>query len=356
MNYITNRKYWGLSIVLFLIIIMMFPAKKSYSQSNVAIMTFKNPLLIAAPDPWVIKENGMYYFTRTTGRNLQIIATKKMSQLSEAMSVTIWTPPDTTIYSKEIWAPELHYINHKWYMYFSADDGNNYHHRIYVLENIDADPLSAHWVFKGKVTDETNKWAIDASEFEYKGKQYLIWSGWEEDDNVSQNIYIAELSNPWTIGSKRVMLSTPQYDWEKKGSGNGLPIINEGPEILKSSEGRLFLTYSASGCWTDDYCLGMLSLKKGGNPMSANDWVKSKTPVFTKNIDNGVYGPGHNGFFKSPDGKEDWIIYHANPESGQGCANFRSARMQKIKWNNNGMPDFGIPQKIITPLQIPSGE
>jgi GH43 family beta-xylosidase len=318
--------------------------------------TFTNPLRVLGPDPWVVKHGDTYYFTCSTGTDLQIIATKKMSQLSEAKPFTIWTTPASGSYSREIWAPELHYIGDKWYMYFAADDGNNDHHRIYVLENADADPLSAHWVFKGKVADETNKWAIDVSEFDYQGKQYLLWSGWEGDDNVSQNIYIAQLSNPWTIASPRVMLSTPQYDWEKKGSGNGLPYVNEGPEILKSPQGRLFLTYSASGCWTDDYSLGMLSLKAGGNPMKASDWTKSNTPVFTKSLENQVYGPGHNGFFQSADGKEDWIIYHANPASGQGCDGHRSPRMQRVLWRKDGTPDFGEPVKTGTIIKIPSGE
>ncbi|ANI90056.1 glycosyl hydrolase family 43 [Arachidicoccus ginsenosidimutans] len=321
-----------------------------------AVKTFTNPLLKSGADPWVIQQGDTYYVTRTTGHNLQIIATKKMSELGKVQPVTIWTPPKTGNYAKEIWAPELHYINHSWYMYFAADDGNNNHHRIYVLENKNANPLSAHWVFKGKVADATNKWAIDASEFEYKGKQYLIWSGWAGDDNVSQNIYIAKLANPWTIEGNRVMLSHPQYNWEKNGSGNGLPVVNEGPEILKSPQGRLFLTYSASGCWTDDYCLGMLSLKKGGNPLNAANWIKNPHPVFTKNITNSVYGPGHNGFFTSPDGKEDWIIYHANPANGEGCGGFRSARMQKISWNKDGTPHFGVPRKTDVPIPVPSGE
>lgn len=347
---IASRK--ALLTILLIIIGTAFLAKRSYAQKR----TFKNPLLTTAPDPWVIRENDMYYFTRTTGRNLQIIATEKMSGLDKAKPVTIWRPPDTGMYAQEIWAPELHYIDHKWYMYFAADDGNNDHHRIYVLENSDADPLSANWVFKGKVADATNKWAIDASVFDYNGSNYMIWSGWEGDDNISQNIYIAKLANPWTIEGQRAMISHPQYDWEKHGSGNGLPFVNEGPEVLKSAGGDLFLTYSASGCWTDDYALGMLSLKQGGDPMNPGDWIKSKTPVFKKSAANSVYGPGHNGFFKSADGREDWIVYHANPKPGEGCANFRSARMQRIKWNKDGTPDFGVPQKTGTPLQVPSGE
>lgn len=354
-QYFMYRKEMSLYITLLLMITAVCSVKNVYSQDG-REKTFSNPLLITSPDPWVIRENGMYYFTRTTGSNLQIIATKKMSQLAQAKAVTIWRPPATGSYSREIWAPELHYLNGKWYMYFAADDGNNDHHRIYVLENGDADPLSGHWTFKGKVADATDKWAIDASVFEYKGVNYMIWSGWEGDDNVSQNIYIAKLANPWTIEGQRAMISHPQYDWEKHGSGGGLPMVNEGPEVLKSADGHIFLTYSASGCWTDDYALGMLCLKKDGDPMNPKDWIKSKTPVFSKSVANRVYGPGHNGFFKSPDGKEDWIVYHANPKSGEGCANFRSARMQKIQWGKDGKPDFGVPRKIDMPLRVPSGE
>lgn len=333
----------------------MFASLFSFGQTS-SSNTFENPLMAAGPDPWVVQDNNRYYFTRTTGRNLQIIASPTMSKLGDAIPKTVWTPPDTGNFSKELWAPELHKLDGKWYLYFAADDGNNDHHRLYVLENPDTDPLSPNWQFKGKIADKTDKWAIDASVFEYKGKQYIIWSGWEGDTNISQNIYIALLKNPWTIGSDRVMISHPEYTWEKSGSGNGLPVVNEGPEVLKNPAGRIFLTYSASGCWTDDYALGMLSLKKNGNPLHAKDWRKSSLPVFAKSVSNSVYGPGHNGFFKSKDGKEDWIIYHANPQPGQGCANHRSPRMQRIVWRKDGTPDFGIPVKTSVAIPVPSGE
>jgi GH43 family beta-xylosidase len=54
--------------------------------------------------------------------------------------------------------------------------------------------------------------------------------------------------------------------------------------------------------------------------------------------------PGHNGFFKSPNGTEDWIVYHAWPTSaGQGAGGERSARAQKFTWNSDGTPNFGSP-------------
>ncbi|MFL5788445.1 MAG: family 43 glycosylhydrolase [Flavisolibacter sp.] len=315
--------------------------------------TFTNPLLSSGPDPWVIQMDTNYYFTRTFGNKLAIYKTNKMSALNNAAVTTIWTPPPTGAYSSDIWAPELHYLQGKWYMYFAADSNNiNSTHRIYVLENPSVDPTIGSWTFKGKVSDSSDKWAIDASEFDYNGQSYLIWSGWQGDVDGEQDIFISRLANPWTISGARVMISSPLYSWEKNGAP---PIVNEGPEVIQHNN-RVYLTYSASGCWTDDYALGMLSLKQGGDPMNAADWVKSTTPIFTKKPENGAFGPGHNGFFVSRDGNENWLIYHANSSAGQGCGDLRNPRIQPFTWNTDGSPNFGQPVNIHLPLRKPSGE
>jgi GH43 family beta-xylosidase len=100
----------------------------------------------------------------------------------------------------------------------------------------------------------------------------------------------------------------------------------------------------------------MLTLKTGGDPMKIADWTKTGSPVFTKNPSARAFGPGHNAFFKSPDGKEDWIIYHANNNSGEGCGDKRNVRIQKYTWNASGVPQFGVPQNTGTPIVNPSGE
>lgn len=181
----------------------------------------------------------------------------------------------------------------------------------------------------------------------------MVWSGWVGDVNVAQNIFIAKMQNPWTLEGSRMLISKPEHDWEIVGHP---PTVNEGPEGLISPKGRLFITYSASGCWTDSYALGLLSLKEGGDPMNPNHWTKSKSPVFTEDGAHGAFGTGHNGFFKSPDGKEDWLIYHANPKAGQGCGGDRSPRIQKFTWNADDTPNFGRPVAIGVPIKKPSGE
>lgn len=313
--------------------------------------TFTNPILSRGPDPWVVQKDCTYYYTHTFGDRVALYKTKKISELNTSSSITIWSPPATGAYSKNIWAPELHFLNGKWYTYFAADDGDNKNHRLYVLENASADPTTGTWEFKGKISDPSDKWAIDGTVFEHNGQAYFLWSGWEGDIDVQQNIYIAKMSNPWTLEGNRVLIAAPTYDWEKIGT----PDVNEGPEII-TNNGRVFMTYSASGCWTDDYSLGLLTLKQGGDPMNPADWTKSAAPVFTKKPENGAYAPGHNGFFKSRDGKEDWIIYHANTTAGQGCSNTRNPRIQKFTWNADGTPNFGEPVKINTAIQKPSGE
>ena len=209
---------------------------------------------------------------------------------------------------------------------------------------------------KGELKDPSDAWAIDATVFENRGKLYALWSGWPGKTDGVQNIYIAGLKNPWTVKGRRILLSTPEYAWEKIGD---LPNhrhvnVNEGPEILEHA-GEIFLVYSASGCRTDHYSLGLLSAGAGSDLLKAASWTKQPKPVFTGSAAAHAYSPGHNGFFQSPDGTEDWIIYHANPAAGEGCGSRRSPRAQRFTWKADGFPDFGSPVGTGIEIDKPSG-
>ncbi len=332
--------------------------------------TLTNPLLPSGADPWITSRDGFYYYMNSTGRNLAIRKARSVADLAAAPSKVVWTPGADMPYSHGLWAPELHYLRGRWYIYFAADAGTNFTHRIWVVENPSPDPLEGEWTLKGKVSDPTDKWAIDATVFEDAGRLYLVWSGWEGDVNGVQSLYIAELSNPWTVKGHRARISTPDHPWEKVGdlTGNSRsdanpgantvdPVhvdVNEGPEILRHRN-RLFLVYSASGCWTDFYELGMLSAASGADLLDPRSWIKNPLPVFWQSPAAHAYGTGHNSFFQSPDGRQDWILYHANPEPNQGCGGHRSPRAQPFTWKPDGSPDFGRPLPIGTPIPAPSG-
>lgn len=90
--------------------------------------------------------------------------------------------------------------------------------------------------------DDIDFWAIDGTVFEYKAKLYFIWSGWPDVGVGSpQNLYIAEMCDPETICSKRVLLREPKFEWEG-------PHTLEGPYILQKA-GRVFLVFSAHSTW-----------------------------------------------------------------------------------------------------------
>jgi GH43 family beta-xylosidase len=312
---------------------------------------FVNPLL-SGSDPWVTQKDGFYYYTHTLGNKIALWKTGKMSTLAMAARKDIFTPVPATPNASNIWAPEVHFLNNKWYCYYTAGAGPDITQRTWVLENSNADPTTGTWTDKGKIfATDADFWAIDGTVLEHNGMQYFLWSGRPNPAVQNQNIYIAKMTNPWTLETPTVMLTKPELPWEVHGGP-----VNEGPQILKNAQGKTFVIYSASGCWTDDYALGMLTLKDGGNPLVAADWIKHQQPVFTKNTANRAYGPGHNAFFTSPDNKEHWIIYHANNNSGDGCGEKRNIRMQSFTWHADGTPNFGIP---VTPgllMKVPSGE
>ena len=304
-----------------------FPTIKTATQAMSSEPTektkFTNPIGDKS-DPYVVEKDGIYYYCFSSSETVdgtaypavKIAAHGSISfgELS-TQNRSVFNASETSITNakKEYWAPELHYFdsdtvgsaNAGWYIYVAADDGDNYNHRMYVLRATEPENPFSDFKMVGKITDSTNRWAIDGTVLQYNGSLYFVWSGWEGTTNVAQNIYIAKMSNPWTISSERVLLSTPEYSWETHGS----PDVNEGPQVLKAPDGTVHIVYSASGSWDQYYCYGVLTLT-GSNPLNASHWYKATSAKFSSG--NGMYGPGH-GSFVQDDGGNWWMIYHANP-------------------------------------------
>lgn len=214
--------------------------------------TITNPIAPSGADPWIVKKGGMYVYCYSADDNscIYVNTNNTIQAAAQFEGIPIWTPDPDTYYSRELWAPELHFLQGKWWLYVAADDGNNHNHRMVVLESKSDDPFGPY-TFHGKIADSTDKWAIDGTPLEHQGNLYYIWSGWEGDENVQQNLYIAKMTNPKTISGHRVKICEPEYDWERIGQ----PYVNEGPQVLQNN-GNTFVIYSASGSWTDHYCFG----------------------------------------------------------------------------------------------------
>ncbi|MFF7648512.1 family 43 glycosylhydrolase [Streptomyces sp. NPDC007983] len=314
--------------------------------------SFTNPVVTQnGADPTIIRYAGYYYHLGTTwASHWEMRRSPTLGGLKTAAPTTVYRE---TVASRccNFWAPELHRLNGpnglRWYLTYSAGVSANIDHQhVHVLESAGSDPLGPY-TYKGQVDPYgDNRWMIDSSYLSLPdGRLYMLYSFWE---GGSQNLYAVRMSNPWTPTGAGVRIATPTYGWEKSGSA-----VNEGPTILQRG-GRTFLTFSASHCDTPDYKLGLMELT-GSDPLAAGAWKKYANPVFQRNDAAGVYGPGHNFFFPSPDGKEVWMAYHANAKPTDGCGGTRTTRAQKVNWNADGTPNFGVPVSTSTVLAEPSG-
>lgn len=297
-------------------------------------MTINNPILPAhTADPWMILHEGLYYYCQSAkgDTGIRIRRSPTIAGIAHDEGTVVWTAPKRGMNSREIWAPELHFINGKWFIYYAADDGDNDNHRMWVLESESADPLGKY-ICRGCL--ETGGWAIDGTPLVLNdGRLFFIWSGWPGQRNGQQNLYIAPMNNPFTVSGPRVLIAEPDRSWERIA----LPIC-EGPQVLQN-DGKVFIVYSASGSWTEDYCLGLLT-NSDGDVLNPASWIKRNDPVFKKT--EHVWGLGHCSFVKSACQTQDWIVYHAKSSRKEGWED-RDVHAKQFAWTAGGSPDFGTP-------------
>lgn len=310
---------------------------------------YNNPIVMERADPWVYKHtDGYYYFTGSVPgyQSIEVRRAKKLNDLEESSeTLLVWHAPETGLMSELIWAPEIHFINNKWYIYFAAsNDGTirnrNNHHRMFVIENSHENPMNTDWVEKGQIVTQFESFSLDATTFTHNDELYYVWA--QQDPRIpgNSNLYLSKMENPWTLKGKQLLLSVPEFDWEKIGF-----FVNEGAAVIKRN-GKIIITYSGSAT-DENYAMGLLWAEDTSDLLDGYSWHKLEEPVFVSSEANKQYGPGHNSFTVSEDGKEDVLVYHARPEKnkeGDPLDNpNRHAIAQTFTWSENGLPIFGEP-------------
>ena len=311
--------------------------------------TFQNPLKVNGADPWLTWANGAYYYTWTAYNNVRMKTARKFVDLKDARELTVWTDRDPQ-HSKNIWAPECHLLlddkgNPRWYLYYTASNGTDTNHRMYVAESESDTPLGPYH-FKAQLqTDPNNQYfAIDGTVLRLPDDAlYFLWAGRPSPNG--QGLYISKMQNPWTLEGTRSYLLA---------SGFGCQHTREAPETLVRN-GRAFLVYSTCDTRTPDYKMGMLTAELTADLLDPAVWKQTPKPVFQSAPENEVWGPGHCFFFQSPDGKEDWLVYAGKSEDAFTYKE-RGTRAQPFSWHTDGTPDFGAPVPESLHLAPPSGE
>ncbi|WP_329790774.1 family 43 glycosylhydrolase [Lentzea sp. DG1S-22] len=317
------------------------PATSAAAEPEVELTT-RNPLVEQRADPFITPPtDGMYYLTGSVPEYDRVVirGASTLDGLSSARERTIWRRPASGTMGGYIWAPELHRIDGKWYVYFAAGDKDEpFRIRTYVLESANADPRESGWVLRGQMVTAWDTFTLDATTFAHRGRRYFLWAQSEPGIATNSNLYIAEMASPLALKTAPVRIATPTLPWEVQGFK-----VNEGPAVLIRN-GRVFVTFSASA--TDArYCMGLLTADENANLLDARSWTKSPNPVFTTNTATSQYGPGHNSF--TTVGSTDVLVYHARDYRDiTGDPLFdpnRHTRVQRLHWNADGTPSFGVP-------------
>ncbi|MCR5596408.1 MAG: family 43 glycosylhydrolase [Lachnospiraceae bacterium] len=312
---------------------------------------FLKPWILQRADPFVTKFGDYYYFTASVPEYDRIVLrrSKTLTGLSDAEEKTLWVCHESGPMSKHIWAPELHFLFGKYYIYFAGgqiDDVWNI--RPYVLECTGDDPYENLWIEKGPMqcADDDDfsfrAFSLDATTFEDNGERYYVWAEKVGVGKQISNLYIAKMENAYKLKTVQVLLTTPDYDWERVGFW-----VNEGPGVIRRGD-NIYLTFSASETGAD-YCVGMLTAKSGTDLLDPLNWKKDRYPVLKTDVSRKLYGPGHNSFTVDEEGR-DIMVYHARTEPeivGDPLYNpNRHAFLMPVKWDENDRPVFSFDNRL----------
>ncbi|MDO6423139.1 glycoside hydrolase family 43 protein [Saccharophagus degradans] len=331
-----------LIVVTFLALLTALVGCSSAKLTPVAYPSLPQPLVAQRADPWVHKHSdGYYYFIATVPAydRLEMRRATTIAGLHSAPAVVVWQRNTIGGMSANIWAPELHFIDGKWYIYVAAatDHTKPWTIRMHTLSNASANPMQGEWQEEGRFHTPLDTFSLDATTFEHRGKRYLVWAQQNEARTYNSALLIAQMDSPTSITGPIVTLSEPTLPWEIIGHK-----VNEGAAVIKHGK-RIFISYSASA--TDhNYAMGLLWADENADLLDATNWTKSPEPVFYSNEQLKRFGPGHNCFVKAEDGVTDLMVYHARDYKeidGEPLRDpNRHTRVRKVYWDEQGMPDF----------------
>jgi GH43 family beta-xylosidase len=310
------------------------------------------PLIRQRADPHISRHaDGLYYFTASVPQydRIEIRRAAAIEGLADAPAFIAWRKPDTGPWSELIWAPELHFNQGAWYVYFAAaptralDAHGMFQHRMYAIRNRAADPFTGDWEFLGQIDSGMDSFCLDATTFTHRGQLYYLWAQKDPAIAGNSNLYLAPMKAPWQLAGVPVMLSRPEFDWECRGF-----LVNEGPSVLQR-HGKVFISYSASAT-DENYAMGLLWADENADLLDPASWHKSAMPVMRSCTEDSVFGPGHNSFTEGSRPDEVLLVYHARTYTeieGDPLWNpDRHTFVKPLRWSGEGMPLFGKPSRL----------
>jgi GH43 family beta-xylosidase len=275
--------------------------------------SYLNPVYArSCPDPFVLKHAGEYWAYCTglqpDGRAFGILRSADLVHWTEAGSALDLLPGDNPCY----WAPEVAYLDGRFYLYYSVGDEATMHIRVAV-----ADQPGGPFTDSGRrLTSEA--FAIDGHVFiDDDGQRYFFYAtDFLQHTHIGTGTVVDRLLDPLRLAGRPQPVSRARYDWQvydpqraEKGGVRWHTV--EGPFVLKRKD-RYHQMFSG-GNWQNptygvSYAVSHTVLPEGEwHQVCDGQRVR---PVLRSLPEAGIIGPGHNSVVRGPDNRQLFCIYH----------------------------------------------
>lgn len=313
---------------------------------------FEFPLARGYADPVILPWNNRYYYIATNDNVEDVgIYVREAKTLDELFvpgvkEAVILDLDEEKGFIQTFWAPEFHWIGGELYILFAVG-GKEWGPQCHMMKlKKGGDIMKAEdWETPVRVRQSNGAYlalegiTLDMTYFHVDGISCVVWSyrkGMGTPQDTGSMLYIATVDEkmPTMLTSEPVLLSRPLFGWENiQGTIN-----NEGPYPLVTKD-HVFISYSGGAACGYTYALGLLTIPRGRDFLNIGAWRKAGTPVLHYCSVDGVYGPGHNSFFRDYSG-ETMILYHG--EETLVDFGIRCSAMHRVHFNDRGMPIFNM--------------
>lgn len=268
-------------------------------------------------DPVMIKQGDTYYiFSTGKGVNIKsspdMINWKNIGRVFAEDDLPAWHRDDIPDQDGHLWAPDIHYADGMYHLYYSVSAWMNFNSSIGYATNttLDSSDPEYQWVDQGKVIS-------------YK-------DGGEGVNVIDPNIYIEEDGSKWMLyGSYTAGLRMVELDIEtgmlKEENPDLVTLttsLGEGVYLIKGPNYYYILASRGICCKGKEstYQIVMGRSKNLEGPYlnrEGKSWVENNYTLLLAG-DEDEPGRGHNGIFAEED--TTYLVYHAYTMSEDGAS------------------------------------
>jgi beta-xylosidase len=298
------------------------------SISIISQESFKN---VPLADPFILLYEGTYYAYGTGSPDgIEVITSNDLINWNRVDNGRngLALHKNDSYGEKWFWAPEVYFVNGKFYMYYSAEE-----HMCVATSDSPLGPF----VQDIKQPMLPGEKTIDNTLFiDEDGTPYLFFDRF----NDGLNIWVAELEDDLKTIKKETLHPCihVSQEWEEVW-----PRVNEGAFVIKQN-GTYYMTYSANSYESQYYGIGCATATD-----IMGEWTKySHNPLLQ--IPGNLYGVGHSSMFKDNDG--NWrIVFHAHQSENE--IHPRNMFISKVYFKKIGGEDIlQIDPNFITPVIV----